>query len=292
MFCAAQDSTVRQFIYLVLAASFLAGAWLIVNSVYKLIAISDSNGRSGPGQGLSSALVPISAGAFLMTLPATIAIGLNTLYGNSTSWDISKADKVGDAQGILGTDSAISMIGNFAINAAGPLTTLVMAFSVVIGVLMVATSVMDGAKMSSNPSQQVTFGGLIVKFFVGIAMVNIFWITETIGASFGLPSNSSATFTEITKTAEDMSRRAVAANDVGVRFIATMDLVFLALIPFGIIAFVRGLLIIKDFAQQNRQASVGAGATHLIGGIALVNAKVVSCAVLKTLAGTASFCIQ
>lgn len=286
MFCNVHSSTLGAGIALLLALCFVGGLFLFYKAARNLIDVTDGKSQAGFG----SALMPLAAGTFLIALPTTIAIGLGTITGGNTAWNIAAQDEVGNA-GMLEADNVMSMIGNFAINAAGPLSTLVMGLAVLIGIALVASSMFGLAKMSDSSQQAESPAAIGARFFVGICLVNIFWLMDMIGGSFGLENLQQDNLTKISNLAYTAATQAQATEDVTARFNYVIDIAFMALIPFGLMALVRGMLILKDAADQRKQqAGLGAGLTHIVGGIALVNAKVVSCAVMKTLAGAASFC--
>lgn len=286
MFCNVHSSTIGAGIAVLLMVCFVGGLFLFYKAAKNLLAVADGKSQSGFG----SALMPLAAGTFLIALPGVIAVGLASFTGENKAWNIAAQDKVGNA-GMLEANDVMSMIGNFAINAAGPLSTLVMGLAVLIGIALVASSVFGLAKMSDSSQQAESPGALAARFFVGISLVNIFWLMDMLGASFGLDNLKQKSLTTISNMAYTAATKAQATEDVATRFNHVIDIAFMALIPFGLMALVRGLLILKDAADQRKQqASLGTGLTHVVGGIALVNAKVVSCAVMKTLAGAASFC--
>jgi hypothetical protein len=55
------------------------------------------------------------------------------------------------------------------------------------------------------------------------------------------------------------------------------------MIIIGIISFIRGWFIIRDVAEGNQQASMMAGATHIIGGALAINLGPILAAVQNTL---------
>lgn len=286
MFCRLQESSLASGIAVLLLICFIGGLFLFYRAAKNLISVTDGKAQGGFG----SALMPLAAGTFLVALPTTIGIGLATITGSNTAWNIAAKDSVGDA-GMLEVDDVLSMIGNFAINAAGPLSTLVMGIAVLIGIALVASAMFALAKFGDPQQQAESPGAVGARFFVGVCLVNIFWLMDMIGGSFGLSNLGQERLTNISTLAYTAATQAQAADDLATRFNYVLDIAFMALIPFGLMALVRGLLILKDSADQRKQqASLGTGLTHVVGGIALVNAKVVSCAVMKTLAGAASFC--
>ncbi|NDV52866.1 hypothetical protein [Salipiger sp. PrR003] len=289
MFCVLQESTVAQVITFVMAACFVIGIYLFARALMQLMKVSDNQG--GAPNALSGSLLTLAAGTFLVAMPSTLMMGLATA-GFGGMWDFGIQDSVGAANGALGADSIMALAGNFALNAAGPLSTLVMGISVLLGIVLVGNAMVGLANLNNPQARQQTFGAIAAKFTVGIALVNIFLVMEVIGASFGLPSQDVSHFTGITLTAMSYATDAgSSALDSEARYLLIMQVAFLSLIPFGLIAFVRGLLILKDTADGGKQASLGSGLTHIVGGVALVNAQPVSCAVMATLmGGGGAFC--
>ena len=297
MFCVAQRSSVTSILILIGILCFICGMFLAYKSLTELMQISDSGGGLSQQGGVTTPLLKLAAATFLVALPATIAVGIGSLGNGMGAWSPSIQDDVG-APGAVGGDDFLSMVGSFAVNAAGPLSTLVMGVAVIIGVVLVATSLFGMARMNS-PQSRDSFGSVAGKFFIGIGLVNIFWLMRIIAESFGLPSQATDFFPNITSQAISYSDAITdqsnsgsfgESGSLGGSMENMISLAFMALIPFGLIAFVRGLLIIKDTIDQSQQASVGAGVTHVFGGVALVNAEAVSCAIMRTLAGGASFC--
>jgi hypothetical protein len=288
MFCAFQESSLAKLITFVMGFSFLAGLFLFYKGILKLLKVGEASG--GSSETLSSALLTLAGGSFLVAFPTTIMVGLAT-FGVNNAWDYNSNQQPGAAGAVTG-DSFTVLIANFAVNAAGPLSSLVMGVAVLIGLVLIASSILNLSSMNSPQSRTPEFSGIIGKFIVGIALVNIFWVMGIIGTSFGLPSNGDGFFTGITSTSMSYVK-SISGDSIEIkkRMDTIMLLVFSALIPFGLIAFVRGLLIIKDTTDGTKQASLGSGFTHIVGGVALVNAKSVGCSVISTLTGAPSFCI-
>jgi hypothetical protein len=289
IFCTFQESTLSPVILLIFGASFIGGVFLFWRGLAKLIEVADSKGQTT----LSMALLPLASGSFLVALPAVIIVGIGSIFGGTTAWNFDRRTSVGS--GSVKGDDFLAMVGNFAVNAAGPLATLVMGVAVVIGIVLVASSMFGLAKMSNPNAQSEKFSAIATKFFIGVCLINIFAIMQAISSSFGIDGRGilvgGSDFIDITNSALKYQTAANEAKTVDDRFKNVVNLAFMALIPFGLIAFVRGLLILKDSTSGSQQPNVGGGFTHILGGIALINAEVVSCAVMKTLAGGAAFCL-
>lgn len=287
IFCSFQQSSVSKLVILILGASFVGGIFLVVRGITLLYKVSDA--QSGGDSTLTGALLHLAGGTFLIGLPTTITLGLGSFGFNGSPWIIGAEAPGSTNSGVQGTDF-LAMVGNFAVNAAGPLTTLTMGIAVIIGVFLVASSLFSLAKLGSPNSRGETIGVIGVKFAIGVLMVNIFWVIDVVSVSFGIETGQLSVYEGMSHRAEGHAQAAGASVDLEERFNNLMDLAFLALIPFGLIAFVRGLLIIKSATEGSGQQTMGSGATHILGGVALVNGEKVSCAVMETLTGAASFC--
>ncbi|MBO9428497.1 hypothetical protein [Sulfitobacter sp. R18_1] len=286
IFCSFQQSSVSKVVFLILGASFVGGVFLMIRGLMLLMKVSDA--QSGGDASLGGALLHLAGGTFLIGLPTTITIGLGSFGFNGGPWLIGAEQPGTTNTGIEGTDF-LAMVGNFAVNAAGPLTTLIMGIAVVIGIFLVASSLFAFAKLNA-PNSRETAGAIAMKFTIGVLMVNIFWVIDVVSVSFGLETNQMAIYEGMSGKASQHAEAAATSTDLEARFNSLMDLAFLALIPFGLMAFVRGLLIVKSATDGSGQQTMGAGATHIVGGVALVNGERVSCAVMETLTGAASFC--
>ncbi len=284
-FCRFQDNTTLQLITLICSASFIIGMFLVWRGLVRLMKVTDASGQ----EPLSGALMTLGSGVFMVAFPATIMVGVATI-GAPGVWQFSISGGLGPG-GAVQDDGFIGLVANFAVNAAGPLSTLVLALSVVIGLFLVASSIVDLSKLNTPNSRPPEFGAIVVKFAVGVALVNIFWLVGVVGQTFGISANGAGHFTEITARTMTYSRAAASADSLATRADLILRIALAALIPFGLIAFVRGLLILKDSAGGTRQVSMGAGFTHIVGGVALVNAEAMSCAIMNTFGvGGLAFC--
>jgi len=294
MFNTAHQSNIKGLVKLVLGLSFLGGLFLMYGGLVKLKEAGDSGGSQVK---FSDGLLRLAAGSFLVALVSTVFVGLETLGSGRGVWDFGKADAAGavggiDVDGASGTQGFLKMAGNFAINAAGPLSTLVMAVAVLIGIVLVSSALFGMSKLGS-PQAREGFGGLAMKMAVGICLTNTFWIIDVASMSFGLTDLTESNLTAISSKADGSLlayQSALADKNVTGQFKHLMGLAFLGLVPFGLIAFVRGMLMVKDSVEGNRQVSMGAGFTHIIGGVMLVNGHASSCAVMNTLSGGAPWC--
>lgn len=287
-----QQNNVTLIIQLLIVFTFIAGITLIVQGFLKLKEAAASDGAQVK---YSEGLLRMAAGSFMVSVVSTIAVGWATLGNADGVWGWGTQAEAGSSVS-LEDNNFIAMMGNFAINAAGPLSTVVMAFSVILGISLVASALFGFAKLGSPSGSRDGFGNLATRLIVGILLTNIYWAIEILSNSFGLVGPfemvGGANFSALGDAARDslLSYPSEGENAFAGQAQVVMGVAFLALVPFGLIAFVRGLLIIKDSVEANKQASAGAGAAHLLAGIALVNGHSFSCVVMNTLVGGSAWC--
>ena len=284
MFCFFQRSTVARIVALVGGIAFLLGLFMFYQALTKLAQFASPQGQQDT---ITQPLSMLAGGAFLVSFPLTLVIGLQS-FGAQNGWNFNILQNPGDTS--VSGDDILSMMANFAIDAAGPLATLTMAIAVVIGMILVISALISLPKLN-GPGNNQTAGGILAKFIAGIALVNIFWLMSVIGASFGLDASDESYFTGISNSAMAWAGQIDDNTEATERVQIMTRLIFLGLIPFGLIAFVRGILIIKDSVTGARQPAMGSGFTHIIGGVALVNSAPVTCAVVSTFTGSTAMCL-
>ena len=255
-----------------------AGLWLVFSGVKGLASASENSSQTG----WSNPFSKIGAGTALMAFPAFVMISAGSL-GMTSVWNFSSSDRVGQLSPDpnSGTLDPLTMMGNFAANAAGPLTTLALSICALIGMWYIFQAILSFARMNTPQGGQESFGKITVKAVCGVLLVNTFWTINVSGSSFGLASRSGDFYTTITTSALSYASQGSTATDLTDVTNPAIQMVFLGLIPFGIFAFARGLMILADDGQGQRSGSMGA-VTHMLGGIALINAADVTCAVTST----------
>lgn len=135
---------------------------------------------------------------------------------------------------------------------------LIMSIATLIGVIMVGTSLMDMFYMSAGTgtnwsgASAPTSGGVITKFFVGGILVSSAYFLYISGNTFigTNVSTSAMLYGTPPNTYCDQAKRAV------------FSLVGLV----GLVAFVRGWIVISKVMNQSRSEGLGMGITFIIGG--------------------------
>lgn len=252
---------------------FVLGAWLIVSGITTL---KDAVESQGTQVKYSHGFLKLAGGGFITSIDFLLIVGTEALTGAS-AW-IQPSFTVADLAAVQ-DKGFIGMAANFATNAAGPLTLLVAGVCVVIGIILVASAVI-GMTKQGTPQARETAGQITAKFIAGICLVNSFWMINLLSETLGLGGPMNGGWDGVNSLLSyGGGNSGNAATDYASKIVG---LAFIALIPFGLIAFARGILIIKNSLGGNQQASIGSGATHMIGGVALVNAHAAACLAITT----------
>lgn len=155
------------------------------------------------------------------------------------------------------TGNIVNMFAN-GMDSFNALIQLVKVGAGIIGLFLIINSIYKFSQMGTDP--KITAKIPITMFFCG---VGIFAVVATSGV--------------LTNTL------AVGVNGPGKLFINEANIKgdkitaqgLLAIVTFirllGYIAFVRGWIIINDYAQGKQQASLAKGLTHLCGGVFAIN---------------------
>ncbi len=282
---------------LVTGVAFIAGIALVISG-FKSMA-KGGPGRE-PGSISTEGLAKIAAGSFMVSLVTMIGVGIATFGGPDNSVAMALLNPA-VAQNIPGmgnpsSGNIISMIGNFAVTAAGPLAWVTMSVAVIIGLIFVAKGIADASKASSPESGgRVTYKSAITLVVVGVLLTNSPWFIGTILDTLGighftlLGSAAEDAFSKLTNAAQNSltSYRTEGSADVDFKNLSksAASLIFLTLMPFGLIAFVKGMIMLVAASNDNGgngRATYGAAFTFIIAGACMVNGYDFSCAVVNT----------
>lgn len=143
---------------------------------------------------------------------------------------------------------------------------------IMIGITRIMKSAQEGARGPGGLGTIMTFvtAGVLISYDV---IIDFF--STTISATGANTTNAALTYTTGMTAAE-----VAHANNIVAAILQFMIIV-------GLISFIRGWFIIRDVAEGNQQASMMAGATHIIGGALAINLGPLLSAVQSTLNITA-----
>ena len=272
---------------LVVAASVAAGVAFVYAGVLKLKEAGEGDGRTKPSEGLSR----LAGGAGLLSLPSVVQAGLQSfgiqsgvwMEGGGTAVEVLEPGRMADC---TAGGMQCAMAG-FAANAAGPLTSASAAVAVLMGLILAAQAISALARGAAGGSREPA-GSHVAKLAVGVLLVNSFTLADgLLSSSFGLDglgSSVSGLSGDATQCGSVLARFTEEGGKMGEEQLkALLRLCFIALYPFGFIAAIRGVLMLKDHAEGNRQVGVGHAMTFMAGGTALMNAQAVALLTVQTL---------
>lgn len=281
MINAANTNTFRGVWGLIKVATLPLGLMLMWGGLARLKAASESH------KPLTAGFVGIFAGAAMISIPKMTevigaTVGVATAIGSKSGFNAGIVNASGGGEGI------IAIAGRFFSIVSSPLSSILIAFAFVGGVCLVIKGLYDCVALANPESgKRTTYSGVITTFVVGALMINLSGLMGIVGATFGMSGTSLAS--SAATAMMSYSGSATSLNDM------TGDMAKMiaqGLIPFGAIAFLRGMLMLRRVADGNpRGESLGAGFTHIVGGIGLCNAMAVTCAAGATFTTTGiGFC--
>ncbi|MFP4313786.1 MAG: hypothetical protein ACLFR0_05605 [Alphaproteobacteria bacterium] len=143
---------------------------------------------------------------------------------------------------------------------------------IMIGISRIMKSAQEGARGPGGMGTIMTFitAGVLISYNV---IIDFFTTTLSMGG--GNTTNATLSYTTGMTAAEVQH-----ADNIVAAILQFMIIV-------GLISFIRGWFIIRDVAEGNQQASLMAGATHIIGGAVAINLGPLLAAVQQTLNITA-----
>jgi len=240
-------------------------------------------------------------GAFF-TLPYIVEIFSNTVGGGTTAGATISAAGYNYGQTLAGGGSvttfqtiANNIIGGgtcpagtglgldgmlvcFATDILGPLHIVLNFFAFVAGMIFIMIGISRLIKGAQEGAKAPGGLGTMMTFIIGGALVSYNDLMRAASATF-TGSATTQTFVTMNYTDGMTNEEAAAAHAVITSIVKFM-------IVIGVISFVRGLFIVRNVAEGNQQASMMAGATHIIGGALAVNLGPVLNAVQSTLGTT------
>ena len=208
-----------------------------------------------------------AGGAALLALPSVIGAIVTSLYGvqgsgGATGWSCDQG--VSSATG-SGLDA---MMVNFISNISTPIVTLVSLIAFLCGLWIMISGLMKASKYGFDPktnsitaiATNILFGALLISIGDNLNMImsSVFGNT-TVSISAGAGASMVTSWTAV----QNLGASPSFANAVGAA------LTFIQLI--GVIAFVRGWLVLKKVAEGSGNASMAAGITHIVGGVLAIN---------------------
>ncbi len=143
----------------------------------------------------------------------------------------------------------------------GPLQVALNAFAFIAGMILIMVAISRVVKSAQEGAKGPLGFGTIMTFITGGALISFnAFIRAFSGTLFG--ETKTRTHAELLYTDGIEDTTAIYA---------VINSVLKIMILVGLISLLRGIFIIRDYAEGNQQASLMAGSTHLIGGALAMN---------------------
>lgn len=147
--------------------------------------------------------------------------------------------------------------------------TMLMGISVIIGAIFTAASIYKLKSNAENP-QRFTMGGIVIGLAAGAFMISIPMTIDALGRSiFGASALNELSITAATGTVNGMANGMLGA-DLS-RFLVAFVMIV------GVLAVMKGVVILYKKGNGDQQSSMGMVLTHLIAGSLCINLHAFSC---------------
>lgn len=256
-------------------ASYLIGAWFILRGIQMLRSHIEN-----PQTPLAEGLKRLAVGGAMLSLPMLIMIVRNT-FGNMSAAPLANSGwNGGTASG--GLDG---MVTNLVSNIARPAYFGIEIFCYIAGALLILFAMQRLVRTAQDQQRGPLGFGTITTFLVAGILLSLPQFLGTINTTiFG----AAGALTKI-----DLLSLASAGVDTAQREAATrvLSAIFAFMAIIGFLSVVRGLFILKAFADGNGQATMMSVVTHIVAGALAINLGAFVNAIQQSL-GLSSLAVQ
>lgn len=195
----------------------------------------------------------------LFALPIVLEASWNTV-----ALDIAPHEETGFNTGATSVAEGLDvMVLRFVSDIWQPVGFLLAGFSYLAGILLVIVGIFRMLKRTDDGVRGPGGIGTIFCFLVGGALLSVDAMIGAFSTSL-FDSNEVATYADLQYTTGMTPEEVIHVHNVISAVLAFMMIV-------GIISFIRGLFILKDYSNGDQQASLMASFTHLFGGALAIN---------------------
>lgn len=281
----------------------LAGIYLLIKGLTKIVATAQNGGRDGYG----SAMAYILLAALMIALPQASGMGMNTIFGGqgrstlqTAGLDYDDGTKLTD--NLLGTlmggtasvaapvncisheQPAVCMSQNIAANVIPMAVMALFSFTFLAGLMIAGATVMQWAKSTDRSDNGRAY---ITRIVTAILLMNASVLFRIVTkTAMGQESPVTDLGHAVAATSPLLSYKSTSTSAIVNNYAALLGNAFVILVFFGAWAFVRGVFMVKSVAEAGRQGgSYGMAATYIVAGILLANAKFSTCLILRTALG-------
>jgi hypothetical protein len=246
------------FAYLFNGISYIAGAILIGAGLVYFVRHQHNPQETK----LHTPILHVVAGAGLLFLPSTITLIVNSLFGYPGAGGVAVCagiEPVGSGGGV----TLATMMSNLIYNIKDPMVFLLSTIAIVIGVFLIMRGLMKAAKYGLDPRAN-SVQSVLAHLIIGAILI-------VVGQSLSVMLSS---LFGVGTVADSSIISWSILNNFGPNTQQFQTAIYAALTFFqliGMIAFIRGWLILKDSVEGKGQATFAQGMTHIIGGVCAIN---------------------
>lgn len=291
-------------LFVITLSCTLGGVFLFAKGLLKLREASQDR------NGLGGSMMTIFAATMLIALPEVAGIGMGSVMGSSGligSRDISMANQALDGDAGISKGSGISttvsrmatvtaprnciqerdaipcMAENLAKNIVPIGVIAVFGFVFLAGLWGFGSALFELAR-SHGQEGRGTPPGWWGKALASILMMNgpPFFIAVTNSI---LGTDGNAVTTSGLNAGSSVLSYSISNVSVLQQYATLIGHVFTIMVLFGVLAFVKGLFVIKSAAERQGNATFSHGIVFMVAGVLLANSKLSTCAILSSITG-------
>lgn len=243
------------FINIAAFAGFFIATFLTMRGIQMLRAHMENPGQNP----LPEAIKRLGVGGLLFALPVAVNVVVKT-FGATADAMRNTGYNVTDGSG-GGLDG---MLVNFVKDISNPAFFGIELFCYIAGILMILFALQRLVRTAQDGPRGPLGFGTIVMFIVAALLLSFPQFISTIDSSIiGGTGGKALTQVKFMSTIESAGNTQQAKNVFGA------VLAFMAVI--GFLSVVRGLFLLKSFADGNQQASMMSVVTHIVAGSLAIN---------------------
>lgn len=267
---------------LIAACANLLGYWLIFAGLMKLKDNMSQNSNIA-----SDALFRLLGGGALIGLLNVLNAGMASLYNSFARNSDLIGVKGGAVQDCM-LQGTTCVAQNIAENVVPVFMDCGFAIAYLTGFYLIVSQLYQVATSYASGRPDMP-KGFAFKLLIGFAICNLPHAFTVLEASMGIGT----TVVHDGGVLQYSSLSYAQGSDTLSKYIELIKYLFRIFIIFGFMAVWRGFTFLRQIAEgQSRDKTVGAAAVHILGGIALVNAKWTVCMMSTTFwgSGLGGFC--
>lgn len=236
--------------------SYISGIFLAVHSIFKF-----KDHVNNPHQTkISDGVKRMLAGGMFLSLPYMCAVLQHSILGSATN----NPQNTGFTNAAV-ADSLDGMVATFIANIAGPAEGLLTGFSYLFGLALLMVGISRLTKKMEEGPRGPAGAGTFMTFIAAGALFSL-------GSSIGTFAASMFGDDQLmTKATIDPGGILGLDPDDAARMATVVEGLMVFIMLVGYIAFIRGWLVLKAFADGQSGATLAQGLTFLLGGTLAIN---------------------